>query len=475
MRINEIENRAMVSRSEVPMTKLFGIGMNLRTVWYVFMLFVLYGTLMPFEVCPDSECLKAQFQKIVWIPFNHPEGIRGSLRDIVQNILFFLPFGFLGFLVQYRQGLKRVIWVTLLGALLSFSVESLQLFAPNRLSSFEDITTNSIGSFLGASMAYLMSICFRGLLDSYLLKRQKHNPYFHLFIIVLGVSLFATLQPFDFTVRLETIKEDLGYLFLDFSGGTAFIDQVGFVFSQSFFIGFVAVLWLRSNQMRALVVWACLIALLLSISMELMQILIKSRVTTAIDILIAGIASILGVLCAAMSERKQASFWISGMIFLTALSVGIEALHPFVWLKYSNSIQWFPFLGYYDIPTFLAIADFVETLIKFFPLGFLFAVAKHGSKKSMMTALLITLLIALPLEIAQQWVEGRYSDITDVVAAMAGCLFGFMGGARWGAMKENSDLSITENRSNDYSESSYQNSSDVIDSTSRKNPLAKPY
>ena len=406
------------------------LGFNLKTLWFVFMLFVLYGTLMPFNLCIESECVNEQLSRIVWIPFNHPEGIRGSLRDIVQNILFFIPFGFLGFLVHREQGVSRILWVTFLGFCLSFSVETFQLFAADRSSSMEDITTNSMGSFLGALGAYLFVAIFKSALESPQLKQYKDHKLFQLLMMVLAVSVIASLQPFDLTVRLAGIGGDINTLMVNPFAWAGPWKEEGLIFLQSALLAYLSSLWFKSIGYKTLLGWGLLLALLVNVGLELAQVVISSRQAHAHQVLIAIGASFVGSLMV-VGYRWPLKWWAFLLALMTFVAVGIESLSPFQWADQYTTIQWFPFWGYYDVPTFLALSDFLETMLKYLPLGFLMAVVWQGRLSPMIWAGVLSGSMALILEASQGWVVGRYPDITDVLGAIAGCCGGYLISCRW--------------------------------------------
>ncbi len=69
--------------------------------------------------------------------------------DVVGNVLFFLPFGWL----LGRGTALSVRRAVLCGMFLSFFVELLQMFIPGRCPSFIDLTTNTLGTWLGVWLA----------------------------------------------------------------------------------------------------------------------------------------------------------------------------------------------------------------------------------------------------------------------------------------------------------------------------------
>jgi len=75
--------------------------------------------------------------------------------DVVRNIAGFMPLGFL--ICAYRtiahSRARAILAATLTGAVLSFTIEVLQFYIPQRNSGITDILTNTSGAFLGALIA----------------------------------------------------------------------------------------------------------------------------------------------------------------------------------------------------------------------------------------------------------------------------------------------------------------------------------
>ena len=74
--------------------------------------------------------------------------------DVVTNVLAYVPFGFFVSLIPRRHSPARMVAVAVsAGALLSFSMETLQTFLPPRDASLADLSANSIGGALGGALA----------------------------------------------------------------------------------------------------------------------------------------------------------------------------------------------------------------------------------------------------------------------------------------------------------------------------------
>lgn len=81
------------------------------------------------------------------------------LFDIIGNIIFFIPLGFLlsGTLnkASDMSFLRRLTYCTALGFTLSFTVEFVQMWSPIRYSSILDLMTNTFGTALGVMVYWL--------------------------------------------------------------------------------------------------------------------------------------------------------------------------------------------------------------------------------------------------------------------------------------------------------------------------------
>jgi glycopeptide antibiotics resistance protein len=76
-----------------------------------------------------------------------------SVRDLVLNVVLFVPIGFVFQLGRARGSAAAWVPALLLGAAVSAAVEVAQLFAPLRFPSLADLATNALGAVLGAVVA----------------------------------------------------------------------------------------------------------------------------------------------------------------------------------------------------------------------------------------------------------------------------------------------------------------------------------
>ena len=67
---------------------------GIKILWLLFTLFIFYGALIPFDFSFNNEQIIQKIRNFHWVPFVNADGSRHSIPDIVQNIIFFILFGF---------------------------------------------------------------------------------------------------------------------------------------------------------------------------------------------------------------------------------------------------------------------------------------------------------------------------------------------------------------------------------------------
>lgn len=77
---------------------------------------------------------------------------------IIGNILMFVPWGFLMFIVLYsveRPTLQTYVLTILLGLTFSLAIEAWQYFLPSRVTDVNDVIWNTTGTILGAVLGHM--------------------------------------------------------------------------------------------------------------------------------------------------------------------------------------------------------------------------------------------------------------------------------------------------------------------------------
>ena len=96
--------------------------------------------------------------------------------DLLFNVIAYCPFGFfVAWLPTRASPLMRIALATIAAAILSFAMESLQMFLPQRVASTLDFLSNTVGAALGAAIA-------AGLSRSQKFKRTLSSARAQLFI-----------------------------------------------------------------------------------------------------------------------------------------------------------------------------------------------------------------------------------------------------------------------------------------------------
>jgi len=144
--------RAMELDTEPVSRKLPG---SLPLAWILalaYLLIIIYASLQPFHDWrfPPDEVL--HFLTAPW-----PRYI--TLEDVLVNLIAYVPLGFLLSLALKSRlhASAGVALAVLLSAALSLSMESIQMFLPDRIASNVDVLTNSVGALLGGMAAPLLS------------------------------------------------------------------------------------------------------------------------------------------------------------------------------------------------------------------------------------------------------------------------------------------------------------------------------
>ena len=396
--------------------------------WLLSVLFIVYGTLIPFNIDLSVDTLAKNIQHSALTPFMDPDGSRASIPDIVQNILLFIPFGVLGFLSMRRRRSDAVVGVFVLisGTFLSLTVEFFQLMTLDRTTSVTDLITNTMGSAIGIAGIWIFMGLLVRLADVNRIKAYFSSQYSFAFIVAGLIVIAGTLQPFDFTLDVGQVGSkvkglishpvDLSFILKD--EAAAFIRQFLFILA--------GVLWLNRIQRNSLTFILIVGCALFSLFLEISQLIVGSRMPSVQDSIVIIIASVLGAALARPLARCGIGFLCTVMVGATALSAALMTLYPFEFSREFSKINWTPFLAYYQITSFVAFSNFIESMLLYLPMGVVLALLGRRENKIMPMVLLLTLAIAMPLEWIQGWVSARFPDVTDILGAAFGAILGVL-------------------------------------------------
>ena len=123
---------------------------NTKHIFLAFTLFVIYGSLYPFDFTIPA------------LGSDHfVKGIMGDLNaprwsDLISNVILFIPFGFLGTArwVADSTITRRFIHTFLAGTVLAVLLQGMQIYLPTRTPSLLDAICNTIGIMLGGFLFF---------------------------------------------------------------------------------------------------------------------------------------------------------------------------------------------------------------------------------------------------------------------------------------------------------------------------------
>lgn len=97
------------------------------------------------------ETFRILHKKILTAPWEEFSPDLGYVLDVVINVAGFVPFGllFCAYLTVNRQWNRAGVATIVAGALISITIEALQVWIPERSSGMTDIITNTMGTSLG--------------------------------------------------------------------------------------------------------------------------------------------------------------------------------------------------------------------------------------------------------------------------------------------------------------------------------------
>jgi len=125
---------------------------NLRVVLVLYLLVLMIAVSYPLGPARDR-------RKLHYLNDIKPTHVDALVQDVAQNIVLFLPAGYLGLLVAGRTGPGTYLIVVTVCALLSFGIESAQhFFLPWRYSTWIDVVSNTTGGLAGVGIARLLNV-----------------------------------------------------------------------------------------------------------------------------------------------------------------------------------------------------------------------------------------------------------------------------------------------------------------------------
>jgi len=426
--------------------RLTARGRGLRAIdglLIVYVLLVLYGSLLPFDMGGDWERASRRLDRAMsgW-----PVGDSGvSHRDLLRNGMLYMP---LGLLVAGRWLAKgRRSWAgpllaaTGLSAALSLGIEGLQLLSQTRMPSLQDVIANTAGGLAGAVAVFVVGVRPRA--RERLSALWVHRPI-GLAAMALAVLLVAdALDPLYPVPRLSALMDNLRGSHIRLGPGLAahpwhhwMVCRVGLYAVLTVLIGAAG----SGSRPRWRWIKAAVLAAGLALVLETSKPFVENGVANVANVVTAGCGSVIGAaLGLALAGRLGfGAKWLVAVSLLAAYIVYYEwRPFGFTWDpqamagKLPAGEDWIPLYhfalaarGTWEVRLLLRIAAVTAALTYAACLrgGWL---ARGGRVARALKAVLAAGMFGLILEAGQFLLPGRCPNPSHVMFFAAGGAVGF--------------------------------------------------
>jgi VanZ like family len=164
--------------------------------WILYLIagLITYGSLYPFNFSMPAS------HSTAWETLFYGGSLWSSRMDMFDNLLLFIPFGFVGILsVAIKRNLAtRLTLIALMGFVLALSVQIAQIYVPSRTPALADVFWNMIGIGIGV----ITGLSIR--LSSNRLQAGNALP-----LSVIALWLAAELLPFVPSLDVQSLRTNL--------------------------------------------------------------------------------------------------------------------------------------------------------------------------------------------------------------------------------------------------------------------------
>jgi len=134
---------------------------------------------------------------------------RLSPGDLVTNLVVYFPFGFIiALTIRCGTSAGTIVLTSIAGFCLSLTMETLQAFLPQRVPSTYDLSLNTVGTAVGATVATLVDgeNAVRQRLRKLVATHCRHDRDAHLGLGVLALWVMSQLVPFIPSMDVSQIR-----------------------------------------------------------------------------------------------------------------------------------------------------------------------------------------------------------------------------------------------------------------------------
>ena len=349
---------------------------------------VAYGSLYPW----NFEFTSAAGDPVRILLHGWPgEWNRYVLRDIILNVMVYVPLGLLAVLVfrRRRSHAFAVAAAIAFGFLLSVTMELLQVYVPGRDSSLLDVLTNTLGAAAGASFAIYFEGGIRGLM------RRRDGQFRAAATLLLLVWAVSELYPLFPEIGRSHVRQELALLFR--FRGLSLVET--WANAAEWFAAGLALdaLFARMRTFGLAIAMMCVPA----------QLVITSRTLTLAEI--AGALLALGLWhFVARESRARWCAWMLGSAIL------LRQFQPFYFLAIPQPFSWIPFAATLESTREAATAIIAR---KAFDYGALIWALRCNGEPFVRAGLAVAAVLAVT-EAIQTYLPGRSPEITDPLLAL---------------------------------------------------------
>lgn len=368
---------------------------------------IIYGSLYPFSGWRVPDAYHPNMVHLWW-----REHL--SRSDVITNFLSYIPLGYLvaRTICMRQRAFVTLTIVVLSSAALSASMEFLQVFLPSRVSSLADVFFNSCGTLVGAIGAKVMG-GEAVLGQSVLSLRAKYFIPGRLGDIGLGiVGLWALSQlvPLVPSLDIGNLKHGLKPLWRTLHDMSRLDVHETLVYSLNIAGGGSIASFLIKDKQHALLIYALFVAAVL-----LLKIPIIGR-QLSLEALCGFFISLF--LLVLLSRLKQPVSLVTAAVLILIAFI-IDELRTAVLPDSFHLVNWVPFR--HQMASVMGFAGILEGIWPFASLAYLSLIMfpQHRYQAAFLGGIFMV-SVAAALEWMQQFIPGRYPDITQVLLATVG-------------------------------------------------------
>lgn len=372
---------------------------------FFYALLILYGSLFPF-----SDWTYPQLPLFTFLT-TKPSLDRA---DLVQNVLVYAPLGLL-LVLRLNRSMKfwsAVIIASATGTLLSFAVESTQQFLPSRVASISDLAMNFLGTFLGGIFAGFMSaetLTGRALLN-YRNQWVRPGALANMGIVVLALWVLSQTTPLVPSLDVAHMRHGLALL----KHEILYPDSFSYAKLATYSLYLLGLGLLTTTVVKrerpALLVFMALVGFVLCC-----KVVIIDRQLAWEALLGAVIGVLLLLPLHYLSDRLKS---IAGIALILAGFTVFELAPVAGGLSYQ--FNWIPFSG--QMSSLSGLENILELLWPFMALAYFtrHTVPFYRHTEAAFFGGLAILAVIFFEEWYQQFVPGRYGDVTQVMLGFTG-------------------------------------------------------